>query len=123
MAGVAPAVAVAAAMHCRLAMPFAAHGWLLPARVVVTSKLTCRCSRPNSGKSSLVNLLAGHEAAIVSPIPGTTRDLVEVPLELGGVKVGRSRCGGRGEVRHAHAQQQASCDAASLHHSYGESCR
>ncbi|KAI3434459.1 hypothetical protein D9Q98_002536 [Chlorella vulgaris] len=43
--------------------------------------------RPNSGKSSLVNLLAGHEAAIVSPIPGTTRDLVEVPLELGGVKV------------------------------------
>jgi hypothetical protein len=94
VAGVAPAVTMAAAMLCRIALPFAAHLGLLPAHVVFTTKLICRCRRPNSGKSSLVNLLSGHEAAIVSPIPGTTRDLVEVPLELGGVKVGRSRCGG-----------------------------
>ena len=43
---------------------------------------------PNAGKSSLLNLLAGHEAAIVSPVAGTTRDVVQVQLELGGVKVG-----------------------------------
>lgn len=42
---------------------------------------------PNAGKSSLLNLLAGHDAAIVSPVAGTTRDLVQVQLELGGNKV------------------------------------
>ncbi|GKY90783.1 hypothetical protein MPSEU_000051100 [Mayamaea pseudoterrestris] len=41
---------------------------------------------PNAGKSSLLNLLAQREAAIVSPLPGTTRDVVEVALNLGGVK-------------------------------------
>ena len=33
-------------------------------------------------------VLAGRPAAIVSDVPGTTRDAVEVPLELGGYKVG-----------------------------------
>eukprot|EP00887_Chlorella_sp_A99_P005895 scaffold1.g5895.t1 len=42
---------------------------------------------PNAGKSSLLNALAGREAAIVSPVAGTTRDVVEVALELGGYKV------------------------------------
>lgn len=42
---------------------------------------------PNAGKSSLLNALARREAAIVSPVAGTTRDLVEVTLDLGGVPV------------------------------------
>lgn len=39
---------------------------------------------PNSGKSSLVNALAGREAAIESDTPGTTRDVIEVPLAISG---------------------------------------
>jgi tRNA modification GTPase len=42
---------------------------------------------PNVGKSSLLNALAGREAAIVSAVAGTTRDVVEVRLELAGVPV------------------------------------
>ena len=44
------------------------------------------------GKSSLLNVLAGRDAAIVSDVPGTTRDAVEVSLELGGYKAGRGEC-------------------------------
>lgn len=41
---------------------------------------------PNAGKSSLINRLADRDVAIVSDEPGTTRDLVEVVLDLGGVR-------------------------------------
>ena len=43
--------------------------------------------KPNAGKSSLLNKLVGEERAIVSPIPGTTRDATDTKIEVDGIEV------------------------------------
>jgi tRNA modification GTPase len=67
---------------------------------------------PNAGKSSLLNALARRDAAIVSPIAGTTRDVIEVHLDIGGYPVTLADTAGLREssdviesegVRRAHA--------------------
>jgi len=42
------------------------------------------CGAPNAGKSTLFNALAGEDAAIVSHVPGTTRDVLEISLDIEG---------------------------------------
>jgi len=55
---------------------------------VLTRGLTIAIAgRPNAGKSTLMNRLAGHDVAIVTPVAGTTRDLLRVSLEIDGVPV------------------------------------
>ncbi len=56
---------------------------------------------PNAGKSTLLNALARREAAIVSDIPGTTRDVIEVRLVLGGFPVWVADTAGLREARDA----------------------
>ena len=70
---------------------------------------------PNAGKSSLLNVLARRDAAIVSATAGTTRDVIEVQLDLGGYPVVIADTAGLREsddpieiegVRRAHARAQ-----------------
>ena len=63
---------------------------------------------PNAGKSSLFNALARREAAIVTDEPGTTRDLLEVVLDLDGLQGTDHRHGGIARARAARWRRSAS---------------
>ena len=74
---------------------------------------------PNAGKSSLLNALAGREAAIISAVEGTTRDVIEAPTALGGtplllVDTAGLRDGGDEVEAIGIARARASLDAADL---------
>lgn len=62
-------------------------GWLArPAAEVIAEGLSVVIAGPpNAGKSTLINALAQRELAIVSPVAGTTRDVIETPLALDGI--------------------------------------
>jgi tRNA modification GTPase len=73
---------------------------------------------PNAGKSSLLNALAKRDVAIVSDIAGTTRDVIEVRLDLGGVLVLASDTAGlrqSGEAIEAEGVRRALASAKQAH--------
>jgi len=73
----------------------------------------------NAGKSSLINVLAGREAAIASPVAGTTRDLIEIPVGIAGMpcllidSAGLREAGGHVE-QIGMARARAAIDSADL---------
>ncbi len=56
------------------------------------------CGRPNVGKSSLLNVLLGEEKAIVTDVPGTTRDILTGSIEINGLPVRLSDTAGLRET-------------------------
>jgi len=81
---VGPALKIAAELDAEIAAALAgaSRGERLRDGLVVAI-----AGPPNAGKSTIFNRIARREAAIVSPIAGTTRDVIEVHLDLGGYPV------------------------------------
>ena len=60
--------------------------------------------KPNAGKSSLMNRLTGQDTSIITDIPGTTRDLVDAQVQLGGIPLRMTDTAG---LRHSHNEIEA----------------
>jgi tRNA modification GTPase len=74
---------------------------------------------PNAGKSTLFNHLCGSERAIISPRPGTTRDVLEAELDINGIRIivqdtAGLRAGGDEIEIEGHRRAQAAASAADL---------
>ncbi|MDD5657144.1 MAG: tRNA uridine-5-carboxymethylaminomethyl(34) synthesis GTPase MnmE [Elusimicrobia bacterium] len=101
-----------AAQARRLAESFSAG------RLLREGARICLAGRPNAGKSTLFNALLGRDRAIVCPEPGTTRDAIAEPWDLGGlpaVLIDTAGLGHEGGAADAESQRRAlraleSCD-------------
>ncbi|ABD05103.1 tRNA modification GTPase trmE [Rhodopseudomonas palustris HaA2] len=80
----APALRTIATLHGEIAEVLAAQG---KSERLRDGLVVAIAGPPNVGKSTLINRLARREVAIVSPHAGTTRDVIEVQLDLGGYPV------------------------------------
>jgi tRNA modification GTPase len=80
----APAVKAISALHDEIAEVLAAQG---QAERLRDGLVVAIAGEPNVGKSTLINQLARRDVAIVSPHAGTTRDVIEVQLDLDGYPV------------------------------------
>jgi tRNA modification GTPase len=61
------------------------HDSFARGRIIRDGARAAIIGKPNAGKSSVLNLMLGADRAIVTPIPGTTRDVIEDSIALGGV--------------------------------------